>query len=88
MTTSNAGNIRIIIKKMIAHQSEKYGWEFIFMGANIDAVCEGEKLGINEDRSFNFTASSAGVTKMYCELGALCDSVRTVKPKGKKVVKV
>ena len=76
------------VKKMITHQSEKYGWEFIFMGANIDAVCEGERLGIDKDRSFNFATSSDGVSEMYCKINALCSSVRTARPKGKKAVKV
>ena len=68
------------VKEMITHQTEKYGWEFIFMGANIDAVAEGEKIGIAADRSVNFKADSKGVSEMYsmaCSMGA---SLRASKP--------
>ena len=34
------------IREMVTHQQDKYGWEFIFLGANQDAVIEGEKLGV------------------------------------------
>ncbi len=53
------------IKKMIDYQSEKYHWEFLFLGANIDAAAEGEKMGIRRDRSTNYTASREGSAMMY-----------------------
>lgn len=53
------------IKEMISHQEEKYGWEFIFIGANIDAVKEAGNVGINMESAYNFEASSVGVGKMY-----------------------
>ena len=53
------------IKKMIDYQSEKYHWEFLFLGANIDAASEGEKMGIRRDRSTNYTASHEGSAMMY-----------------------
>jgi uncharacterized protein YegL len=53
------------IKGMITHQQKKYSWEFIFMGANMDAVKEGANLGIRADRSINFAANSDGIEKMY-----------------------
>ena len=56
------------IKRMITHQTEKYSWEFIFMGANIDVAAEGKKLGIRADRNFSFTSSKMGVSEMYTEL--------------------
>jgi hypothetical protein len=46
------------VQKMITHQTEKYNWEFVFMGANIDAAKEGGKFGISASRSLNFVASS------------------------------
>jgi hypothetical protein len=72
------------VKGMIAHQTEKYGWEFVFMGANIDAAKEGGKLGIGIDRSVNFTASSLGISKMFCNVGGICKTIRAEKPKQKK----
>ena len=74
------------VKKMITHQTEKYGWEFIFMGANIDVAEEGSKLGISAYRSVAFCASSAGVSAMYCKTLSMCESIRTSKP-GKKKAK-
>jgi len=64
------------VKSMITHQTEKYGWEFIFMGANIDVDKEGEKLGISEDRACSFSASSSGMGPMYDKVATLCCALR------------
>jgi len=61
---------------MITHQTEKYNWDFIFMGANIDVAEEGEKLGINVDHSFSFNASPVGLTNMYREAEFMCCKLR------------
>jgi uncharacterized protein YegL len=53
------------VKQLIRHQQEKYSWEFIFMGANIDAAKEADSLGIHAENSFNFEASHKGVENMY-----------------------
>jgi uncharacterized protein YegL len=53
------------VKELIQHQQEKYNWEFIFMGANIDAAKEADSLGINIENSYNFEASHKGVETMY-----------------------
>jgi len=53
------------IKEMITHQQKKYSWEFLFLGANMDAVKEGANFGISEDRAFNYKASPEGVNAMY-----------------------
>ena len=55
------------IKELIKHQQEKYDWEFIFLGANIDAAKEACNIGISEDNAFNYEASKDGVESMYCE---------------------
>jgi hypothetical protein len=75
------------VQKMITHQTEKYQWEFVFMGANIDAAKEGSKLGIRVGRSLNFVARSAGVNAMYGVVSALCGSIRTEKPKRGKTAR-
>ncbi len=56
------------IKKLIDYQSEKYKWEFIFLGANIDAGEEGEKMGIRRDRSANYKADSDGSARVYSNM--------------------
>lgn len=53
------------IRRMIEKQKEKYGWEFLFLGANMDAVAEAKKFGIAEDRSVTFENDSAGVAMNY-----------------------
>lgn len=53
------------VKELIKHQQEKYRWEFIFLGANIDAEREADNLGIDAENAFNFEASSRGVECMY-----------------------
>ena len=57
-------DIRTLIKK----QTEIYNWEFIFLGANIDAAKEGEKFGIRRERTVNYHADHKGVEKHYKEL--------------------
>ena len=46
------------IKKMIGKQKEKYGWEFIFLGANIDALTTAAKFGIEEEFAVDYHADS------------------------------
>lgn len=60
------------VKELIKHQQEKYSWEFIFLGANIDTAKEADSLGISAENAYNFEASSDGVDKMYC---MVCESV-------------
>lgn len=48
------------VKQMIERQKEKYGWEFIFLGANIDAVEVAERFGIDADRAANYHADGQG----------------------------
>lgn len=49
------------VKKMIEHQMNKYSWEFIFLGANIDAVETSKMYGIRPDRTQNYHADAKGV---------------------------
>ena len=53
------------VKKMIERQKEKYGWEFIFLGANIDAVEVADRFGINADRAANYHADGEGTQLNY-----------------------
>jgi len=64
------------VKRMITHQTEKYGWEFVFMGANIDVAKEGDKLGIKADQSFSYASTSIGLCEMYSKADALCCCLR------------
>jgi len=53
------------IKEIIKHQKEKYDWEFIFLGANIDARKEADNIGIDMNNAYSFEASKIGVESMY-----------------------
>ena len=53
------------VKQMITRQQEKYGWEFLFIGANIDAVETASHFGICEDRAVNYTHDSVGTHVLY-----------------------
>lgn len=53
------------VKELIQHQQEKYSWEFLFLGANIDVANEAENLGITLGNSFSYEATEKGIEKMY-----------------------
>ncbi|WHY75250.1 VWA domain-containing protein [Neobacillus sp. WH10] len=53
------------IKKMVQHQKEKYGWEFLFLGANIDAISTAAQFGIDEDFAVEYHADHIGTQLNY-----------------------
>ena len=53
------------VKQMIEHEKEKYGWEFLFLGANIDAVSTASRFGIDADRAVDYLADSQGTGVLY-----------------------
>ncbi len=53
------------VRQMIERQKEKYGWEFIFLGANIDAVETAARFGIGADRAADYHADSKGTQLNY-----------------------
>ena len=53
------------VKKLIENQKEKYGWEFMFLGANIDAVNVASYMGIDGSRAVNFNCDSEGTELNY-----------------------
>lgn len=61
------------IKFMVERQKEKYGWEFIFLGANIDAISTAAKFGISSDRAANYNADGEGTKLNY---DVVSDAVR------------
>ncbi|MCL2099221.1 MAG: VWA domain-containing protein [Oscillospiraceae bacterium] len=64
------------LKAKIEHQKEKYNWEFIFLGANIDAVETARHFGINADRAQNYHADSEGSRVVYESLALAAVSFR------------
>ena len=53
------------VKRMIERQKEKYGWEFIFLAANIDAAKAAGSIGISRERAAKFRATEDGVEACY-----------------------
>ena len=64
------------VKQMIKRQEEKYGWEFVFVAANIDAVETAENLGIRRDRAANYNQTKEGTQSVYEAVDCLMTSVR------------
>lgn len=60
------------VKTMIERQKSKYNWEFIFIGANIDAVETAARYGIDKDRAVNYHADREGTGIVY---GSVSDAV-------------
>lgn len=53
------------VKRMIEHEKDKYGWEFLFLGANIDAVETASRIGISSDRAANYHNDAEGTMLNY-----------------------
>ena len=69
------------IKKMIRHQKEKFGWEFIFLGANIDAISTAAQFGIEEDFAVEYPADHKGTQLNYEAVNEAVSNLRS----GKKI---
>lgn len=64
-----------LIQKMITRQRTREGWEFIFMGANIDVRAESQKMGIDPDLARSFESTKKGTREAYSEACACCASI-------------
>ena len=65
---------------MIERQKEKYGWEFLFLGANIDAAKEAARFGIGADRAVNYKCDKVGMALNYEVISEVVCSVRAARP--------
>lgn len=68
------------VKMMIKQEKEKYGWEFLFIGANIDAVETARRYGISEDRAVNYNADGEGTQILYKSVAQAVCNVRANAP--------
>ena len=73
------------VKRMVKHEQEKYGWEFVFLAANIDAVDTAVHLGMDSKRAVNYRGDSCGTAAMYRSVNRAVSAVRacvdlTVEP--------
>ena len=88
------------IKDMIRKQEEKYGWEFLFLAANIDAVETAKHIGIRKERAVNYVVEEDTVAmfeevgetiseyRMYCMMPQMCSKKieRNIKAKKKPIL--
>ena len=64
------------VKEMIQRQKEKYSWEFLFLGANIDAVETAQHFGIGADRAVNYRCDSRGTALNYDVISEAVSTIR------------
>lgn len=67
------------VKKMVEKVEKKYGWEFLFLGANIDAIEVAGRFGIGADRAINYECDSKGTQLNYAVLSNAVSAVRRSK---------
>lgn len=65
---------------MIERQKKKYGWEFLFLGANIDAAAEARRFGISEDHAVNYKCDEEGTALNYEVISDAVCAVRASRP--------
>ncbi len=64
------------VKKMVEHQKKRYNWEFIFLGANIDAVSVAGRFGVAANRAVRYECDSAGTALNYSVMSNIISGVR------------
>jgi len=67
------------VQKMINRQKTRFGWEFIFLGANIDAIATAAKFGIDADHTSNFNADKKGLDVTFSSMNEFVANVRNQK---------
>ena len=68
------------VRRKIRRQEEKYGWEFLFLAANIDAAETARRIGIRRERSANYRYDKDGTGKLYECMSEVVTSVRCSAP--------
>ena len=66
------------LRRLIERQKERYGWEFLFLGANMDAVAAASRFGIDADRAVRYNCDSAGIALNYEAVG---EAILTLREK-------
>ena len=68
------------VREMVRHEQDQYGWEFLFLGANLDAVETAGRIGIRADRSANYNADGLGTEVLYESVSKAVSQVRSHVP--------
>ena len=67
------------VQQMVKQQQEKYGWEFLFLGANMDAIEAARTFGIREDRAVRYECDGAGTSLNFAEVSQTIGKLRKGK---------
>ena len=68
------------VKQMVERQKARYGWEFLFLGANMDAIAAAEDIGIHRDRAVKYVQDADGLELNYRVLGDTICRMRMSQP--------
>jgi uncharacterized protein YegL len=68
------------VKAMVERQKDRYGWEFLFLGANFDAISAAESIGIRRDRAVKYVSDSQGTELNARVLGDTICNLRMSRP--------
>ena len=68
------------VRQMVEHEQKEYGWEFLFLGANMDAISAARSFGIRSDRAVRYNSDSEGTSLNYRVVGKAISSVRADAP--------
>ena len=68
------------VRQMVEHEQKEYGWEFLFLGANMDAISAARSFGIRSDRAVRYKGDSEGTSLNYRVVGKAISSVRADAP--------
>ena len=64
------------VKSMVERKKEEFGWEFLFLGANIDAIATARRFGISEDRAVDYRTDAAGTALNFATVDEAITTVR------------
>ena len=70
------------VKRMVSHEQEKYGWEFLFLGANMDAIAAADSFGIRPERAVRYECDSAGTALNFECVSRAIGSIRSNRKMG------
>lgn len=68
------------VRNMIERQKKRYGWAFLFLGANIDAAAEAQKFGIDKTMAANYNCDEIGTNLNYEVISDAVSCLRNAKP--------
>jgi hypothetical protein len=68
------------VKEMVEREQQQYGWEFLFLGANIDAIGTASRFGISQDHAVNYCPDGDGTRLNYCVVSETISHVRAGAP--------